>query len=69
MKKMTATREALLSHGITHDVKMADAEVESAEVSASVLREIVEAHWKDATHADMRALIRKAELALKFYEA
>lgn len=69
MKKMNATREALLSHGVTHDVKAANAEVESAEVVAAALREIVEAHWKDATHFDMCALVRKAELALKFFEA
>lgn len=64
MKKMNATREALLSHGVTHDVKKANAEVESAEAVAAMLREIVEAHWKGATHTDMRDLVRKAEALL-----
>lgn len=69
MKKMTATRNALLTLGMTHDVRAANVEVDAAESVAATLREIVEAHWKDATHLDMRALVRKAEAALKAFES
>lgn len=69
MKKMNATRNALLTLGMTHDVRAANAEVDAAESVAAMLRDIVEAHWKDATHLDMRELVRKAETALRAFES
>jgi hypothetical protein len=45
-------------------VSAAADEVATAEEVASLLRQICEAHWKEATHLDMRALVRRAESLL-----
>lgn len=71
MKKMNATRDALLAlpDKMLPVRKAAIVEIESAEAVAAMLREIIEAHWKGATHSDMRELVRKAEPMLRAFES
>lgn len=62
--RMTATRNALLTLGFTHNVQEPMKEVDAAEELAAMLREVCEAYW-DGGDASTRAAVRKAEALLK----
>lgn len=64
MKKMPAVHEALLSHGLTHDVTKANAEVAAAEDIIKMLSTLVDAHWHETPHETVRGLVREAERLL-----
>lgn len=69
MTKMPATREALLSHGVTHDVRAASAEVAAAEDIIKMLSTLVDAHWHEVPHETVRGLVREAERMLAKFGA